>query len=94
MDISQLVQDLGLPVACMVAMGYFVLKLFNSSREDSKDIMQHYKEDMKGVIANNEKLADALNTASETQKLLFDRVDKIETKVDHIDDKIERAISK
>lgn len=94
MDMVELIKDLGFPIASVIAMGYFVMMLFNSSKEDNRNIMSQYKEDMKGVIANNEKLADALNTASETQKLLFDRVDKIETKVDHIDDKIDRAISK
>ncbi|AFC61955.1 hypothetical protein G166_gp23 [Clostridium phage phi8074-B1] len=90
----ELIKDLGFPIASVIAMGYFVMMLFNSSKEDNRNIMSQYKEDMKGVISNNEKLADALNTASETQKLLFDRVDKIETEVDHIDDKIDRAISK
>lgn len=87
-----LIKDLGFPIASVIAMGYFVMMLFNSSKEDNRNLMSQYKDDMRGIITNNEKLADALNTASETQKLLFDRVDKIETKVDDIDDKLDKAI--
>lgn len=92
MDMVDLIKDLGFPIASVIAMGYFVMMLFNSSKEDNRNLMSQYKDDMRGIITNNEKLADALNTASETQKLLFDRVDKIETKVDDIDDKLDRAI--
>lgn len=92
MDMVDLIKDLGFPIASVIAMGYFVMMLFNSSKEDNRNLMSQYKDDMRGIITNNEKLADALNTASETQKLLFDRVDKIETKVDDIDDKLDKAI--
>lgn len=89
---TNLINSLGFPITCVIALGYFVYQLFKSSREDNKELVGQYRSDVDKLISNNAQLAEALNTASETQKLIYDRMDKIETKVDNIDDKIDKVI--
>lgn len=87
MDITQLIGNLGFPIACVIGMGYFVNGLVNRTNDDFKAREERYLE-------NNAKLAQALNTASETQKLIFQRMDCIEDKVVDIDNKVDQLIHK
>lgn len=101
MDIIQVIQTLGFPIACVVACGIFIYKLVNRDKDESKD--REAK-----LIAANEKTSTALekvaNTIeetnqlnkelSETNRLLVDKVDgslnNINGNIDKILEKLEK----
>ena len=71
--ITELITTLGFPIACVLALGFFVWKIYNQSVEREKTLMTEIGENRKV----NEK-------AIETIALYAERLTHIETNIDEI----------
>lgn len=78
MDIAtivELITNLGFPIACVVALGAFVLKIYKKSEEREDKLMIELEENRKinaDAIATIGKYADSLETIEEDIKVIKD----------------------
>ena len=93
-----LIQTIGFPIVVCLACGYFIYSLVNRDKDEAKE-----REDK--LIESNRKSSEALDKVadtiaesdkvnreiSETNRLL---VEKIEGKIDTMDDKIDQILAK
>lgn len=93
MDFITLVQSVGFPIACVVALGFYLNNKDKADREERKEdkIADRAREDKiletnAKLLATNEQLADAFQTT--TNELKAD-VTRTELKVDKILAKVE-----
>lgn len=78
MDIMTIISDLGFPVACVIACGWFILKLWQNQMED--------KEKLYDELA---KARETTNQAIETIKIYADKLDNIQSDIIDIKTKVE-----
>lgn len=99
MDINALIESLGFPIACVLALGWYINKKDQDSKEDrireKEDDKQDKERLFKEITYNrdvNEKLLKTNQEVSETNRLLVkdftDKVDSIDAKVDKILERI------
>lgn len=84
-DFSTLITNLGFPIACAVALGYFIFQQTKTQREDNNK-----REDR--LLTNNEKLSDALNKSSQAIVESTKVISVINDKVDDIDSKVDKVL--
>lgn len=85
MDFTTVLSNMGFPIACAAYMGYFINGLVNRINDDFKSREER-------LLDNNAKLAEALNRSSETHKLIFDRMDLIDSKLHDVDTKVSSLV--
>lgn len=97
-DVVQIIQTLGFPIACVVALGVFLYKIINRDKDEAAGREAR-------LIDVNEKISDSLQRVadtikeqnhinselSETNRML---VDKIEGKLDQIDTDIQQVLER
>lgn len=44
---EQMIQNLGFPIACVIAIGYYFIKKDTESRQDTKEIIENMRKDNK-----------------------------------------------
>ena len=77
MDIIQMIQSLGFPVACVIACGLFIYKTTQQTREDNLRREER-------TAQQQDKLADTLDKATDTIDRINTRLDIIEHKIDNL----------
>ena len=71
MEVVELIQTIGFPIACVIGMGWFCVKMMTAYREDMKESQQTHKEETAALtqaISNN---TTALNKISEQNELII-----------------------
>lgn len=58
MDILNIIQNVGFPIACVLGMGYYIMKM-----------NQHYREDIKGLTDKQDEQIEKLRSALENNTL-------------------------
>lgn len=97
-DVVQIIQTLGFPIACVVALGVFLYKIINRDKDEAAD-REARLIDVNEKISNSlQKVADTIeeqnhinSELSETNRML---VDKIEGKLDQIDTDIQQVLER
>lgn len=97
-DVVQIIQTLGFPIACVVALGVFLYKIINRDKDEAAD-REARLIDVNEKISNSlQKVADTIeeqnhinSELSETNRML---VDKIEGKLDSIDTDIQQVLER
>ena len=77
MDIIQVIQSLGFPIACVIACGFFIYKTTQQTREDNLRREER-------AAQQQDKLADTLDKATDTIDRINTRLDIIEHKIDNL----------
>ena len=77
MDIIQMIQSLGFPIACVIACGFFIYKTTQQTREDNLRREER-------AAQQQDKLADTLDKATDTIDRINTRLDIIEHKIDNL----------
>ena len=77
MDIIQMIQNLGFPIACVIACGFFIYKTTQQTREDNLRREER-------TAQQQDKLADTLDKATDTIDRINTRLDIIEHKIDNL----------
>lgn len=97
-DVVQIIQTLGFPIACVVALGVFLYKIINRDKDEAADREARLIETNKQISDSLQKVADTINEQnhvnselSETNRML---VDKIEGKLDSIDTDIQQVLER
>lgn len=97
-DMVQIIQTLGFPIACVVALGVFLYKIINRDKDEAADREARLIETNKQISDSLQKVADTINEQnhvnselSETNRML---VDKIEVKLDSIDTDIQQVLER
>lgn len=74
--VAELITQLGFPIACVVAMGYFIWTIYKQSVEREDKLMELLnKQNDKFDVQNEQLQAIAL-----TQERIIDRLEKLENK--------------
>lgn len=76
-EIAEVIQNLGFPIACVIATGFFIYKTSQQTREDNLA-----REDR--TFKQMDKLTDTLDKATDTIDRINIRLDVIEDKIDHL----------
>ena len=92
MDFTTLITNLGFPIACVIALGYYVNTITKQSREDSKARETELIAVNKQFAVALDKSADSIAESSKMQAALYERMHTIETKVDNITIKVDALI--
>lgn len=101
MDFTTLIQDMGFPIACVLALGWYINKKDQDAKEERNREREDDKQEKERLFSeigyNREVNAQLLKTnqeVSETNRILVkdftDKVDKIDTKVDMILEKVDK----
>lgn len=77
MDITTIIQNLGFPIACVVACGWFIYKLWDQQTADKEKL-----------YAELEKSREATTKAIETIQIYADKLDIIQSDVKEIKEKV------
>lgn len=99
MNINSLIESLGFPIACVLALGWYINKKDQDEKEERLREREDDKQDKERLFQEitysrdvNEKLLKTNQEVSETNRLLVkdftDKVDSIDTKVDKILEKV------
>ena len=88
MDFTARITNLGFPIACVVALGYYVNTISKQSREDSKAREKELIAVNKQFAVALDKSADSIAESSKMQAALYERIHSIESKVDCIADSL------
>lgn len=99
MDINALIENLGFPIACVLALGWYINKKDQDAKEERLREREDDKQDKERLFQEitynrdvNEKLLKTNQEVSETNRILVkdftDKVDSIDTKVDKILEKV------
>lgn len=78
--IETLITSVGFPIACVVALGWFIYKFYNDYTTDSKDretkLMEFIKEEqiqMQSLVTTNAEFVEVLNSyKSDIEKIKYD----------------------
>lgn len=97
-DVIQIIQTLGFPIACVVALGVFLYKIITRDKDEAAG-REARLIDVNEKISNSlQKVADTISEQnhvnselSETNRML---VDKIEGKLDQIDTDIQQVLER
>lgn len=73
--ITQLIGSVGFPIACCIAMGYYVHEETNKQREQISEIEKRHSEEMNSITT-------ALNNNTLALQKLTDRLEMGELKID------------
>lgn len=97
-DVVQIIQTLGFPIACVVALGVFLYKIINRDKDEAADREARLIDVNEKISDSLQKVADTINEQnhvnselSETNRML---VDKIEGKLDSIDTDIQQVLER
>lgn len=97
-EIVQIIQNLGFPIACVVALAVFLYKLVTRDKDEAANREQRLIEANEKISQSLQKVADTIEESnrvnselSETNKLL---VDKIEGKLDQIDTNLVQVLER
>lgn len=97
-EIVQIIQNLGFPIACVVALAVFLYKLVTRDKDEAANREQRLIEANEKISESLQKVADTIEESnrvnselSETNKLL---VDKIEGKLDQIDTNLTQVLER
>ena len=97
-DVVQIIQTLGFPIACVVALGMFLYKIINRDKDEAADREARLIDVNEKISDSLQKVADTINEQnhvnselSETNRML---VDKIEGKLDSIDTDIQQVLER
>lgn len=97
-EIVQIIQNLGFPIACVVALAVFLYKLVTRDKDEAASREQRLIEANEKISESLQKVADTIEESnrvnselSETNKLL---VDKIEGKLDQIDTNLVQVLER
>lgn len=97
-EIVQIIQNLGFPIACVVALAVFLYKLVTRDKDEAANREQRLIEANEKISESLQKVADTIEESnrvnselSETNKLL---VDKIEGKLDQIDTNLVQVLER
>lgn len=75
MEITNLIQNLGFPIACVVACGYFIWQLVKTEREENAKREQRHYEQM-------DKFSTSLDKFNETLIKIDTRLGEVEKKLE------------
>ena len=85
MDYIEMLQSFGFPIACVVALGYYIARVQKENREDSEKRETAYRQDTK---EREERLLTQLGEMSATNRMLLETnavlAKDINTKLDQI----------
>lgn len=97
-DVVQIIQTLGFPIACVVALGVFLYKIINRDKDEAADREARLIDVNEKISDSLQKVADTIkeqnhinSELSETNRML---VDKIEGKLDSIDTDIQQVLER
>lgn len=97
-EIVQIIQNLGFPIACVVALAVFIYKLVTRDKDEAANREQLLIEANEKISESLQKVADTIEESnrinselSETNKLL---VDKVEGKLDQIDTNLTQVLER
>lgn len=97
-EIVQIIQNLGFPIACVVALAVFIYKLVTRDKDEAANREQMLIKANEKISESLQKVADTIKESnrinselSETNKLL---VDKIEGKLDQIDTNLTQVLER
>lgn len=97
-EIVQIIQNLGFPIACVVALAFFLYKLVTRDKDEAANREQRLIEANEKISESLQKVADTIEESnrinselSETNKLL---VDKVEGKLDQIDTNLTQVLER
>lgn len=97
-DVVQIIQTLGFPIACVVALGVFLYKIINRDKDEAADREARLIDVNEKISDSLQKVADTIeeqnhinSELSETNRML---VDKIEGKLDQIDTDIQQVLER
>ena len=89
MDYIEVLQSFGFPIACVVALGYYIARVQKENREDSEKRETAYRQDTK---EREERLLTQLGEMSATNRMLLETnavlAKDINTKLDKIAESI------
>lgn len=89
MDYIEMLQSFGFPIACVVALGYYIARVQKENREDSEKREIAYRQDTK---EREERLLTQLGEMSATNRMLLETnavlAKDINTKLDKIAESI------
>lgn len=99
MDINTLIESLGFPISCVLALGWYINRKDQDEKEERLREREDDKQDKERLFQEitysrdvNEKLLKANQEVSETNRVLVKdftyKVDSIDTKVDKILEKV------
>lgn len=87
-DFVSLVNNLGFPIACVVACAIFIAYIYVQNTKDSKEreetIRQEYLDREQRLYEQNERINETLGRATETIDRMNIRLDVIEDKIDDL----------
>lgn len=97
-DVVQIIQTLGFPIACVVALGVFLYKIITRDKDEAAGREARLIETNEKISNSLQKVADTISEQnhvnselSETNRML---VDKIEGKLDQIDTDIQQVLER
>lgn len=83
MDIIQIISTLGFPIACCLALGWYVKTQTANYREDVKTMKSEYADELRTIRQEHKEetkqMTDALNNNTLVMQQLVDRIDRKET---------------
>lgn len=87
-DWVSLVNNLGFPIACVIACSGFIAYMYIQNRKDSKEredrLRQEYLDREQRLYEQNERANETLGRATETIDRMNIRLDVIEDKIDDL----------
>lgn len=97
-EVVQIIQTLGFPIACVVALGVFLYKIINRDKDEAAgrearliDVNEKISNSLQKVADTIEEQNNINSELSETNRIL---VDKIEGKLDQIDTDIQQVLER
>lgn len=70
MDIVALIENFGFPIACVVAIGWYLLHVQHLNRTDMKDMQARMYDQLEELSSTNRELSDIGKALSDTNKAL------------------------
>lgn len=65
---AAIIQSLGFPIACVIALGWFIWMIWNQQQKNFDRQIQEQKEEMQMIVANGEK----------REERLYEQIDKFD----------------
>lgn len=98
MDVIQIIQTLGFPIACVVACGFFIYKIVNRDKDEAKERENKYMDTIKSHDVSLSKVADTIASANETNKELSETnkvlVNEMKDKLTVIDNNVNKLLDR
>lgn len=70
MDIANFIENFGFPVACVVAIGWYLLHIQRINRTDMRDMQTRMYDQLAKLSDTNQELSDTNKALSDTNKAL------------------------